>query len=71
LLVATKGGYITHDAATGGKAEREAQAKSDAQLRQAQQVLQQALMYINARHPKAAANVQAAIGEINTALSIK
>lgn len=68
---ATAAGSEKVAAATSGKAEREAQAKSDAQLRQAQQVLQQALMYIDARHPKAAANVQAAIGEINTALSIK
>jgi hypothetical protein len=58
-------------AAAAARAEREAQSNSDAQLRQAQLLLQQALMHVNARHPKLAANVQAAIGEINTALAIK
>jgi hypothetical protein len=50
---------------------KESQAKSDAQLRQAQQLLQGALTQISTRHPKAAANVNAAIGQINTALAIK
>jgi hypothetical protein len=56
---------------SGQKAGREAQAVSDAQLRQAQQLLQGALSHVNARHPKAAVNVQAAIGHITTALAIK
>ena len=47
----------------------EAQQRSDAQLRQAQQILQG--IQIVGNHPKAANHVQAAIGEIGTALTIK
>lgn len=69
----TAGGAAAKKAAhaSGQGAGHEAQAASDAQLRQAQQLLQGALSHINARHPKAAANLQAAIDEINTALTIK
>jgi hypothetical protein len=49
----------------------EPQATSDAQLRQAQQILQGALTQMSGKHPKATANVKAAIAEINTALAIK
>jgi Skp family chaperone for outer membrane proteins len=49
----------------------EPQATSDAQLRQAQQLLQGTLMPLSVKHPKANANVKAAIVEINTALGIK
>ena len=49
----------------------EPQAASDAQLREAQQILQGAVTQFNGKHPKAAANVTAAIAEINTALMIK
>ncbi len=57
---------------TGRTAAHEPQATSDAQLRQALQILQSVVPHINStRHPKAATNVQAAIGQINTALSIK
>jgi hypothetical protein len=58
-------------ALTGQTKGNESQASSDAQLRQAQQLLQGALPYISPRHPKAAGNVKAAIGQINTALAIK
>jgi hypothetical protein len=58
-------------ALTGQTKGNEPQANSDAQLRQAQQLLQGALPHIAARHPKAASNVKAAIGQINTALAIK
>ncbi len=57
---------------TGRTAAHEPQATSDAQLRQALQILQGVVPHINStRHPKAATNVQAAIVQINTALSIK
>ena len=49
----------------------EPQATSDAQLREAQQLLQGALTQLNGKHPKATANVKAAIAEINMALAIK
>jgi hypothetical protein len=49
----------------------EPQAASDAQLQQAQQLLQGALTQLTATHPKATTNVQNAITEITTALSIK
>jgi hypothetical protein len=49
----------------------EPQATSDAQLRQAQAILEGVQAELNAHHPKAAANVTAAIAEIKTALSIK
>jgi hypothetical protein len=52
-------------------AVHEPQATSDAQLRQAQTILQGVLAELNAHHPKAAANIDAAIVEINTALKIK
>ena len=49
----------------------ESQANSDAQLRQAQQLLQGVLPQFGTRHSKAASNVKAAIGQINAALAIK
>ncbi len=49
----------------------EPQATSDAQLREAQQLLQGALTQLNVRHPQATASVKAAITEINMALAIK
>ncbi len=58
-------------ALTGQTQGKESQASSDAQLRQAMQLLQGTLPYIGSRHPKAAANVNAAIGQINTALTLK
>jgi hypothetical protein len=57
---------------TGKGGNSESQATSDAQLRQAQQLLQTALQHISAaKHPRAAGNVKEAIGHINTALTIK
>ncbi len=57
---------------TSQPAVHEAQAASDVQLRQAQGILQGVATQLNAtRHPKATANIQAAIREINTALSLK
>ncbi|MGA2496892.1 MAG: hypothetical protein ABSH20_04080 [Tepidisphaeraceae bacterium] len=49
----------------------EPQARSDAQLRKAQQILQGISGLTNARHAAAATHVGAAIDEINTALSIR
>jgi hypothetical protein len=50
----------------------EPQRASDAQLRQALQILQGSLTTLHSgKHPKAAANVNAAIAQINTALSLK
>jgi hypothetical protein len=62
----------TKKAATVGQTKgNESQANSDAQLRQAQQLLQGVLPQFGTRHPKAAGNVKAAIGQINAALAIK
>ena len=49
----------------------EPQASSDAQLQEAYQLLEASTTEINSKHPKAAANVAAAIRELNTALKIK
>jgi hypothetical protein len=53
-----------------GKAH-ESQAVSDGQLQQAQQMLEGALTRLGASHSKAAANVHAAIVQINVALSVR
>jgi len=52
-------------------AMRESQSNSDAQLRQAQAILQGALAELNSHHPRASANVNAAIAQICTALKLK
>jgi hypothetical protein len=52
-------------------AVHESQTTSDAQLRQALQLLESAAPEINSKHPKAASNVAAAIQELNTALKIR
>jgi hypothetical protein len=49
----------------------EAQASSDAQLRQAQAILQTVQSELNSHHPRAAGNVTAAIRDLNTALKLK
>jgi hypothetical protein len=49
----------------------EPQAASDAQLQQAQRLLQGALTQLSSIHPKATTNVQNAVTEITTALTIK
>ena len=49
----------------------ESQGNSDAQMRQALQLLQTALPQISSKHPHATARVTAAIHEINVALKIK
>jgi hypothetical protein len=60
-------------AKTTGKlpAVREPQAVSDGQLNQARSILQGLQTELSAHHPKAGANVTAAIAEIDTALKIK
>jgi len=64
-----------HKPAAGPKAApksadtKEAQALSDSQLKQAQQLLQGSLTHLGTRHAKAHANVQAAITEINQAFA--
>jgi hypothetical protein len=55
----------------GQPRKHEPQTASDAQLREALQLLQVALTQFNGKHPKATANVEAAIAEINTALAVK
>ena len=68
-------GHSGHAAQSGTPATKTApalpQATSDAQLQQAQQLLNGVLTQLNSNHPKAAGNVKAAIVEINTALAIK
>jgi hypothetical protein len=49
----------------------ESQAKSDAQLRRAREILRMASAEISARHPRAHVHVREAIGEIDRALSLK
>ena len=67
VLVATPK-KVAHSA--HGKAH-ESQADSDGQLQQAQQMLEGALARLGASHAKAAANVRAAIAQINVALSVR
>ena len=54
-----------------GTGTKENQAVSDGQLREAHELLRKAEAYLGKHHPKAHANVRAAIGEIATALQIK
>jgi len=70
---ANNGAVVAKKAAGSGQAAtREPQATSDAQMLQAQQILQTALTQMNvSHHPKAAANIKAAICEINKALAIR
>jgi hypothetical protein len=49
----------------------EPQAASDAQLREAEALLEGALAHLNGKHPNAHKNVRAAIAEIKVALAIK
>jgi len=58
-------------AAAGQAAIRTSQVNSDAQLSQARQILQGALVQTNVSRPKASAHLKAAIVHINAALSIK
>lgn len=54
-----------------GKKLKEPQAVSDAQLKQAGQILANSLTQISSNHTRARANIQAAMNELNTALKIK
>jgi hypothetical protein len=56
---------------TGEPKMHQPQATSDAQLQQAQQLLQGVLTQLTGKHPKANVNVKTAIAEINTALAVK
>ena len=49
----------------------EPQGNSDAQLREAMQLIQGALTQMQGKHPKATANLNAAVVHLNTALKIK
>jgi hypothetical protein len=49
----------------------ESQGSSDAQVQQALQILQGTVSQLSGKHPKALANINAAIGQINTALKLK
>jgi hypothetical protein len=49
----------------------ESQAASDSQLQKAQQILQGVLTPLSSSHPKAATHVNAALAEINRALSTR
>lgn len=57
--------------AKGKGSMHESQQTSDAQLNQALKILHGVQGEVNAHHPKAGANVAAAIGHINAALKIK
>jgi hypothetical protein len=71
VAAAGAGAVISKPAKVKQPAVHEAQANSDAQLRQAQAILQQVQAELNAHHPKAVAHTTEAITEINTALSLK
>jgi hypothetical protein len=59
-------------AGAGTAAHHESQAVSDRQLREAGTILQKVLGHMNAtKHPRARANIQMALSEIGTALSVK
>ena len=59
-------------AGAGTAAHHESQANSDRQLREAGMILQKVLGHMNAtKHPRARANIQMALSEIGTALSVK
>jgi hypothetical protein len=64
-----------HHKATGtaksGGGSKEDQTVSDGQLREAHELLKKAETFLTKHHPKAHANVRAAMGEIATALKIK
>ena len=60
-----------HAGSKGEPAVHEPQATSDAQLRNAREILQGVLPKLKANHPGAHGNVKAAIGEIDKALAIK
>jgi hypothetical protein len=66
---------LGHPKAAGqGKSKpgtKETQAVSDGKLREAHKLLEQALPLLNKHHPKAHANVVAAIHHIHVALEIK
>lgn len=62
---------VNKPAKTGEGHAHEPQGNSDDQLKQAQTILESVQSELNSRHPKAAGNVQAAITEITTALSLK
>jgi hypothetical protein len=68
---AQAGSTLNPGAAAGQAAISKPQANSDAQLSQARQILQGALIQTNASRPKASAHLNAAIVHINTALSGK
>ena len=71
-LTPNNGVVVSPKAAHAGQQKiHEPQATSDAQMREAQQLLQGALTQLNGKHPNATANVKAAIAEINMALAIK
>jgi hypothetical protein len=55
----------------GALGGHESQAKSDAQLRRAREILRMASAEISAHHPRAHVHVREAIAEIDRALSIK
>ena len=65
------GSTLNPGAAAGQAAIRKSQANSDAQLGQARQILQGALVQTNVSRPKAFAHLKAAIIHINAALSVK
>jgi hypothetical protein len=68
---AQAGSTVNPGTAAGQAAIRKTQTNSDAQLSQARQILQGALVQTNASRPKASVHLKAAIVHINTALSVK
>jgi hypothetical protein len=64
-------GTVAPKTPSGQAPVHEPQANSDAQLRQALEILQGVSQQLGNGQPKVAAKVKAAIGEINTALGIR
>ncbi len=66
------GAVVSPPVVTSGEPKvHEPQANSDVQLREARELLKGALAQMNGKHPKATANVEAAIRQIDVALKLK
>jgi hypothetical protein len=72
ILTPTTGVVVPLQAVPSGRPKvREPQGTSDAQLHEAGELLKGALAQLNGTHPKATANIEAAIREIRIALKLK
>ncbi len=71
-LTRATGGVAAPQVVQSGQPKvHEPQASSDAQLHEARELLKGALAQMNGTHPKATANIEAAVREIRIALKLK